>query len=183
MRTRTQRLVESQEQNPGELTSLYAPWDVFHDVAMAEQDKMTDPIAFAASSNPDILYYDEAMRAKDAKQFEQAMRKEIDSHENNAHWKIVRRSDLTPGTPVLPSVWAFRRKRRIATNEVYKWKARINVHGGKQIHGINYWETYAPVVGWPTIRLFLITMLLNNWKSRQIDFVLAFPQADFECDM
>lgn len=39
------------------------------------------------------------------------------------------------------------------------------------------------MVGWSTIRLFLITMLLNNWQSRQVDFVLAFPQADIECEM
>ena len=111
------------------------------------------------------------------------MAKEIASHDNNEHWKIVRKSEVPEGTPVLPSVWAFRRKRRIATNEVYKWKARINVHGGKQVHGVNYWETYAPVVSWPTVRLFLISMIINKWKSRQIDFVLAFPQADIECDM
>ena len=45
---------------------------------------------------------------------------------------------------------------RISPGEVYKWKARLNVHGGKQEHGVNYWETYAPVIGWTTIRLFLI---------------------------
>lgn len=35
------------------------------------------------------------------------------------------------------------RKRRILTREVYKWKARLNLDGGKQELGINYWETYA----------------------------------------
>ena len=77
----------------------------------------------------------------------------------------------------------MRQKRRIATNEVYKWKARLNVHGGKQEYGLNYWETYSPVVVWTTVRLFLILTLLNGWKSRQVDFVLAFPQADIEVPM
>jgi len=27
--------------------------------------------------------------------------------------------------------------------EVYKWKVRLNVHGGKQTHGVDYWETNA----------------------------------------
>jgi hypothetical protein len=31
--------------------------------------------------------------------------------------------------------------------------------------------------------MFLILMLLNGWCSRQVDFVLAFPQADIECEM
>ena len=77
----------------------------------------------------------------------------------------------------------MRRKRRITTGEVYKWKARLNIHGGKQEHGINYWETYAPVISWTTIRLYLILALLNKRVTRQIDFVLAYPQADIECDL
>jgi hypothetical protein len=36
---------------------------------------------------------------------------------------------------------------------------------------------------WFSIRLCLIMALLFNWKTRQIDFVLAFPQADVECDL
>jgi Reverse transcriptase (RNA-dependent DNA polymerase) len=31
--------------------------------------------------------------------------------------------------------------------------------------------------------MFLIIMLLNRWESKQVDFVLAFPQADIECEM
>ena len=84
---------------------------------------------------------------------------------------------------VLPAVWAMRRKRRITTGEVYKWKARLNIHGGKQEYGINYWETYAPVISWTTIRLYLILSILNKRVTRQIDFVLAYPQAEIECDL
>jgi hypothetical protein len=65
-----------------------------------------------------------------------------------------------------------------------KWKARLNCHGGQPEHGINFWETYLPVVNWFLIRLFLVTSILQNWDTRhQIDFVLAFPQADVECDI
>jgi len=77
----------------------------------------------------------------------------------------------------------MKRKRRIATREIYKWRARLNVHGGKQTYGINFWETYAPVVQWSSIRLFLIIALLNGWHTRQIDFVLAYPQADIETEL
>ena len=144
---------------------------------------MEDPIAFTASSNPDIMYLDQAMKEPDSKQFEKAMIDEVKTHTNLGNWDIILRSEVPEGTKVLPAVWAMRRKRKIATGEAYKWKARLNLHGGKQERGVNYWETYSPVIAWTTIRLFLVLALMNGWKTRQVDFVLAFPQADIECPM
>ena len=84
---------------------------------------------------------------------------------------------MPPNTKLLDMVWAMQRKRRIDTRQVYKWKARLNVHGGQQEHGVNFWETYAPVVGWQTLRLFFIHSILKGWHSKQMDFVLAYPHA------
>ena len=55
--------------------------------------------------------------------------------------------------------------------------------GSSQIKGVNYWDTYSPVVSRETIRSLLTLSILNNWYTRQIDFVLAFPQAKPEGDM
>ena len=55
--------------------------------------------------------------------------------------------------------------------------------GGKQQFGVNYFDTYAPVVTWFGIRLMLIFALLFGWSLRQIDFVQAYPQAPIEQDM
>ena len=112
-------------------------------------------MAFVASTNPDVMYIDQAMKEPDKPQFEAAMIKEVDTHTKNRNWVIISKSDVPEGVKVLPAVWAMRRKRRITTGEVYKWKARLNIHGGKQEYGVNYWETYAPVVSWTTIRLYL----------------------------
>jgi hypothetical protein len=77
----------------------------------------------------------------------------------------------------------MKRKRDIKTQKVNKYKARLNVHGGKQEYAINYFETYAPVVTWFSIRLLLVLSILNKWYTRQVDFILAYPQADIEFDM
>ena len=42
------------------------------------------------------------------------------------------------------------------------------------------WETYAPVVMWTTIRLIITLANINRFYSRQLDFVLAYPQAEIE---
>ena len=89
-------------------------------------------------------------------------------------------SKVPPGTKVLPAVWAMKRKRRITTREIYKWKARLNVHGGKQVHGVNYWETHAATLSWPPIRFLLTLSILRGWHTRQLDFTMAYPQANIE---
>ena len=148
------------------------------------QEAAEDPIAFAAGkSDPDTLNFKDAMGAKDSGAFKTAMMKEANAHTDNDHWEVWEKKDVPSDQDILPSVWAFRRKRRIISREVYKYKARLNIHGGMQKHGVNYWETYSPVVNWFSIRLCLILTLIFSWNTRQIDFVLAFPQADVECDL
>jgi len=48
---------------------------------------------------------------------------------------------------------------------------------------LHYEETYAPVVQWATIRFFISLAILSNWHTRQLDFVLAYTQADIERDL
>ena len=146
----------------------------------AIQKALEDPIAFAASSNPDILYWDQAMKASDRDKFLEAVDIELDGHERMGNYVPVPLTDLPKGTKLIDMVWSMRRKRRIKTQEVYKWKARLNVHGGQQEHGIHYWDTYAPVETWQTVRLLLILSLLLGWQSRQLDFIMAYPQAPAE---
>ena len=56
------------------------------------------------------------------------------------------------------------------------------MHGGQKIQGVHYNETYSPVVQWSLLRLALILSILQGWASRQVDFVMAFPQADITHD-
>lgn len=51
------------------------------------------------------------------------------------------------------------------------------------IKGIDYNETYAPVAKWSTIRLILSLAAVHNWHTRQLDYVLAFPQAPVEREL
>ena len=145
---------------------------------------MSDPIAFAAwTSDPDTMYVDQALKQPDQRQFIKAMQDKVEAHTNNKHWVVIHRSKVPKGVKVLPSVWAMKRKRRILTRDVFKWKARLNLHGGKQEYGVNYWETYAATLSWSPIWFLLTLSIINHWASRQIDFTLAYPQADVECKL
>ena len=121
-------------------------------------------IPYANKSDPDTMYMHQAMRQPDKEQFKQAMLDEINAHTKNKHWEIIERNKVPEGVKVLPSVWAMKRKRRISTGKVYKWKARLNLHGGKQEHGISYWETYAATLTWPIIHFMLTQAIIMGWK-------------------
>jgi Reverse transcriptase (RNA-dependent DNA polymerase) len=57
------------------------------------------------------------------------------------------------------------------------------VDGSKQVRGENYWETYTPVASWSSIRLIMCMAAQQGWKTKQLDFVQAYPQAPAEVEM
>lgn len=79
----------------------------------------------------------------------------------------------------ISAIWSYCHKRR-PTGELLKYKAQLCVDGSQQMYGRDFWETYAPVVTWSTVRLILLLSTVLNLKSRQVDYTQAFPQADLE---
>ena len=119
-------------------------YHVSYETLITDEPLVTEnihPLAMKASSDPDIMYYHEAMAQPDKKEWVTTVKKELDDQERGNHWKLVELKDLPESTKVLPAVWAMRRKRRIDTQEIYEWKARLNIDGSKQLHGVHYWET------------------------------------------
>ena len=51
-------------------------------------------------------------------------------------------------------IWSFKRK-RFPGGTLLKHKARLCDHEGMQKWGINYWDTYAPVVKWISVQTLL----------------------------
>jgi hypothetical protein len=159
------------------------PYDLFHDAHLDFQERMRNPIAFHAEMMGDIMYLNQALRQPDAKEFVTAVVKEINGHVENKNWELVPRDTVPEDAQIVPSVWLMRRKRDLTTNNVKSHKARLNLHGGKQIYGMNYYETYAPVVTWFAIRLVIIFGIMFCWALRQVYFVMAYPQAPIEEDI
>ena len=56
--------------------------------------------------------------------------KEVIGHVDNKHWKLVPIKSIPEDTDTLLSVWYMRRKRNLVTNEITKYKARLNMKGG-----------------------------------------------------
>jgi hypothetical protein len=69
----------------------------------------------------------------------------------------------------------MQRKCNLTTNKIKSHKACLNLHSGKQVYGINYFKTYAPVVTWFAIRLMIVFGIIFSWSLCQVDFVMAYP--------
>ena len=141
----------------------------------------TNPIAFAAMakrSDPDSPRYHEAMASIDSESFKEAMVVEINALMAKDTWTIIPRASI-PNKNVLPGTWAFKRK-RFPDGRLRKCKARFCVRGDKQVEGVDYFETYAPVVQWSTVRCLLVMSIVLGLETRQIDYSNAFCQAEIE---
>jgi hypothetical protein len=133
-----------------------------HDSHLDLQDRMHHPIAFLTEMMGDIMYLHQVLRQPDSREFVEAVFKELNSHINNNHWKLIPRTEVPEGMEVIPSVWAMRRKRDLTSGKVTKHKGRLNFHDGKQEFGTNYYKTYAPVVTWSAIQLLFDFGILFN---------------------
>ena len=141
-----------------------------------------NPMAFmAASADNEVYHFGEVLKQPDLPDFLQAMLVEVADHTQRGHWILRRRDSIGDAKPIR-TVWSFKRK-RAPDGTLLKHKARLCVNGATQVYGVNYWNTYAPVVSWLAVRLMFILCVIEGWYSESIDFTLAFPQADVECEM
>lgn len=79
-----------------------------------------NPIALISTINWDTMYFNQAMREKDAPQFIEAIMTEMNDRINRKHGNLIPRSEVSNGHKVLPSVRSMKRKRDNLTNQFYK---------------------------------------------------------------
>ena len=143
-----------------------------------------DPLyVYKTTADPDTLYYHEACKQHDKKEFFNAMQKEIDDRMKDNNFSIVHKSEVPKDATILPAVWQLRRKRDIKTRKIKKYKARLNIDGSRMQKGIHYDESYAPVASWNSIRMLLTLTAVHGWHTKQLDYVAAFPQAPVEREL
>jgi len=143
------------------------------------ETNIVDPRVFAAKrrTDPDTPSFQQAMKGDDSEEYLKAMKAEIATLVQGKTWVAVPR---TPDMHVLlKGTWAFRLK-RLPDGTPYRYKARYCVRGDMQQEGVDFFETYAPVVQWSTIRLLFSIVLDESWVTRQVDYTNAFAQADLK---
>ena len=114
------------------------------------------------------MYLHQAMREPDKDKFKEAMTKEINDHTTRKHWSLHKKSSIPNDKlkdNVITGVWSMKRKRIPGTGIISKYKARLCANGSQQHEGVNYWDTYAPVVKWLSVRIMLTLTIIEQLHS------------------
>ena len=87
-----------------------------------------------------------------------------------------------PSQNVIGCKWVYRIKRK-PDGSVARYKARLVAKGFHQRPGVDFTETFSPVVKPSTIRLIITLAVTNNWPLRQLDVNNAFLQGSLSEDV
>lgn len=139
----------------------------------SDEEVMNIFLAEYEAEGIDPKTYNEAMSGRERNKWKEAIQNEWD----NLKRKGVFIEVDTPSHRIrkLGTKWVF--KKKIRDGDVYKFKCRLTAKGFKQIEGVDYGETFAPVARSTTLRIVIKIAIEKDMTLMQIDFTAAFLNA------
>ncbi|MBW0535198.1 hypothetical protein O181_074913 [Austropuccinia psidii MF-1] len=145
------------------------------DKSMIHELRDQDDVVWTANANSavDITIpstYREAMVSVNKVEWTKAIIEELNSMKNEEVFEVVDLKDALKHVPhesILSTKWVFNKKPDC-------FKARLVARGFRQIHGINYTDTFAPTPTFSSLRLLFSTACMKNWPIRTFDVKVAF---------
>lgn len=122
------------------------------------------------------LSFKEAMESEEAFQWIDAINSELKAHRENRTWSLVERK---PGMKIIDSKWVFKLMKDEKGN-VHRFKARLCARGFMQQQGVDFTETFAPVVRYDSLRTLLAVVASEDLELAQFDVQTAFLHGELE---
>ena len=122
--------------------------------------------------------YSEAVKGPNAKEWLQGISEEMNSLRKNQTWSLV---ELPKGRKALGSKWVLTIKDK--ADGTKRYKARLVVKGFMQEAGVDYQETFAPVIKIQSLRILLGVGNQRGMHIHQMDVKTAFLNGVLEEDI
>jgi hypothetical protein len=118
--------------------------------------------------------YKQATMSPQAQYWKVAMEREYDSLMENRTWVLV---PPPPGRNIIHCKWVY--KIKYASNgTIDKYKARLVAKGYSQVHGVDYTETFSPVIKHDSIRVLFAIAAILRMHMKQFDIGTAYLNSD-----
>jgi len=112
----------------------------------------------------------EALTRSDSHHWQSAIQAKIDSLAKNKTWILTQ---LPPNRKPISSKWILKIKTK-ADGSLDKYKAHLVACGFTQIQGVDYMETFSPVVKLNSIKVLLALATQHDYEIHQLDVKTAF---------
>jgi hypothetical protein len=123
-----------------------------------------------------VMMYNEAISGPDSELWKAEVDNEYNHMVKNKVFETVYKKDLQPGTKVIDSVWAMKKKSNGTLH------GRLNARGFKQVEGQHYngMTISLLVTNAATIRIVLMLMVMANMMAHIVDVKGEFFHGEFE---
>jgi hypothetical protein len=120
--------------------------------------------------------YKEAIDSDVSKQWEDAVKTEMETIETNKTWVLT---DLLLNHKLIGCQWLFKVKYD-ANRNIERYKVHLVAKGYAQIHDVDYTEMFTPVVKFNSIRTLLALATKHNLEVHQIDVKAMYLNGDLK---
>lgn len=117
----------------------------------------------------------DALNGPEKEQWELAIKEELQCFKDNDAWEL---SDAPKDGRVVQCKWVLRKKYD-SENKV-RFRARLVAKGFSQVEGVDFTETFSPVVRHTTLRLLFALSVQLNLNTTHLDVTTAFLNGTLE---
>lgn len=132
----------------------------------------SENIFYCSAYEDEPLTYEQAINCIDAN----AMEEEMQSLEKNQVWELV---EAPKNSSIMENKWGYKLKTD-SNGNIQKHKARLVAKGFSQCKGMDFHESFSPVVRFDSIRVLLTMILQESLILKQFDVRTTFLNGDIE---
>ncbi|KAL5854234.1 hypothetical protein ACOSQ4_004036 [Xanthoceras sorbifolium] len=151
-----------------------------HPIVTRSKSRVLKPVAYSSLCKSVVLAAELVLKSvKEALQhpcWYSAMQEEYHALMKNQTWNLV---PAAASVNLVGCKWVFRVKYH-QDGSIHKYKARLVAKGFHQTTGIDYSDTFSPVVKASTIQIIFTIVVSNAWDIQQIDINNAFLNGELK---
>lgn len=128
-----------------------------------------------AQDDANSLTLEDALNGSEKEEWLKAIKEEIQCFEKNSAWELV---DAPPNSNIVKCKWVL--KKKYDNNNSVRFRARLVAKGFMQKQGVDFTETYSPVVRHTTLRILFALAAQLNLDTAHLDVTTAFLNSDLD---